>query len=497
MSLLLRSTPTRPTARHSEDAARRSRLVGGQFPLRYLLIVLGSVALRIATDVATLPWDRSWMAVRGVTECSTGALGLALLLTGALDLAPPRWLPQIHWKARLVVVAGAVVMTIDTLLVLAALLVLVLLRPASVAYYNDVIAFTHVNADLVLDGQNPYTTDSGFAASLTRFPGAGATPLRRGVFGTGYDYPQPAALLAAEARYLARPGAPDGSFDPRTLHSYPALSFLLYVPLVWAGVPDILILHVLVYAGLFLWLVRTAPRGVRRFTALVLGAAVSLVGQSLPMDTEIVCAGFLLLAWHWRDRRWVSALLWGLGCAFKQYCWLFAPYFVVDAWRTCGWREALRRVVIAALAFLLPNLPYLLASPRAWWTSLFLPMSEPLFPMGIGIVAPAIGGLLPFAAPVVYTGLEALALAGCLWAFARWHSVLGEAALLLALIPFFFAFRSPANYFAIAPWFALSAANRIYARRLQSTERTSTGDGADAPPSTASSSTALVSEGAL
>jgi hypothetical protein len=54
-----------------------------------------------------------------------------------------------------------------------------------------------------------------------------------------------------------------------------------------------------------------------------------------------------------------------------------------------------------------------------------------------------------------------------LWLQQRRGVILGEALLIVALVPLLFAFRSPPNYFAFAPWLALYAANRIYIARSQ------------------------------
>ncbi|HEX6121712.1 MAG TPA: glycosyltransferase 87 family protein, partial [Ktedonobacterales bacterium] len=270
-------------------------------------------------------------------------------------------------------------------------------------------------------------------------------------------YPLSTRFLAVERQWLAAPARDAGEFDPATLHSYPALSFLLYVPLVWAGVGDVLILNVLVCAALLAWLAWLAPVGRRGWAALTLATAAIIPRHSLLLDSEVVCVALLLAAWHWRERRWVGAILLGLACAFKQYCWFFAPFLLLEALLTHGWREAARRGGIAAGAFLLPNLPFLLASPRAWLASLALPMRDPMFPSGIGLIALAQGHLLPYGPPLLYAALEGLALVGMLWLFARYHARLGEAALLLALLPLWFAFRSPPNYFAFAPWLAVYA----------------------------------------
>jgi uncharacterized membrane protein len=216
-----------------------------------------------------------------------------------------------------------------------------------------------------------------------------------------------------------------------------------------------------VFFALVAWLIRIAPQTERRWVALVVFAAVTIPLMSLLADTEVICVAFLLPAWHYRDRRWVSALLLGLGCAFKQYCWFFVPFFLLDTLRVHGWREATRRSLIVLGAFLLPNLPFLVLDPSAWLHSLLLPMTDPMFPMGDGFIALSLGGLVPFAAPSVYGGFELLALALCLWTGWRWHDRLGDSLPLLALVPLLFAFRSLPNYFAFAPWLALYAASQL------------------------------------
>ena len=193
--------------------------------------------------------------------------------------------------------------------------------------------------------------------------------------------------------------------------------------------------------------------------------------------------------------RWASAILLGLACAFKQYCWFFAPFFLLDAllegatptalvaqpavtgirlyalrlWNrltSLNWSDTLRRGLIALAAFLAPNLPFLIASPGAWWASLWLPQSAPLFPMGMGVIALFTGHLLPYISPRVFSLMELIAMVGALIAAARWRSALGDGVLLLALVPLLFAFRSLPNYFGIAPWIALYAANMAYRAQL-------------------------------
>jgi hypothetical protein len=452
-----------PAWRPLYDGMRGAAAMIRGMPGRYAAVVVGGALLLVGCYAGSHLGTAAPGAMALLGTAAT-ASGLVVLLGASLHLGAPAWVKRAAGWARWPAVALGGLLTLGTLgILLLGTASVVAFDPPGRAYWTDTISFTHVDADLVVRGQNPYADDAGFVEALRRYPGALPTPLRHGAFGTGDTYPSDTRIAAVERAYLADAASADGSFDARTLHSYPALAFLLYVPFVWAGLPSILWLHLLVYVALFAWLVALAPARARPWAALAAAAALS-IEYSLPMDIEIVCVALLLAAWHLRDRRWAGAALLGAACAFKQYCWLFAPFFAVEWGLRYGWREAARRSGIALGAFLLPNLPYLVASPGAWWSSLWLPLDEPLFPSGIGVVALARGGLLPFAPPAVYAVLEALALVAALWAALHWRDRLGDAVLLLPLVPLFFAFRSLPSYFAFAPWLALYAVNGLYAR---------------------------------
>jgi hypothetical protein len=449
----------------------RRRQKGSTLPPRYGLIILGSGLLMFAGS------SRVYTATAGVVKPQVALVllasfaGVLSLIVAAAPLRAPA--PWRRWYRLLMypLCAAAVFLILGTLVTFAGTLNLALQRSAAQTYGNDVISFTQVNAELVLASRNPYVSNMAFKMALEQYPEAPPTPLRRGVFGTGYDPPTIAKVQAVAHLYLTDPAATHGALDPRTLHSYPALSFLFYVPFVWAGLPNILLLSLLICMGVLVWVAWQAPREWRLLALFTAGTAFCIV-YSLPVDTEIVCVALLLAAWHLRRRKWLAPVLLGLACAFKQYSWFFVPYFILEVWLTQGGSTALRWCGVALGTFLLPNLPYLIMSPGAWVQSLLLPISEPLFPQGIGIMTLSLGHLVPYAPPIFYAVCELLVLAALpalvLWLQRRRGISLGGAVLIVALVPLLFAFRSPPNYFAFAPWLALYAANRIYVLRLQS-----------------------------
>ncbi len=444
----------------------RTRVRFTAMPSRYGLIVLGSALLMIGSVTYVPLGPQAYTPGRELLAFLSTTGGLALVFGASLPVhAPDRW-RRWYARARHVALVVSLPLVFGTFATNAGVAFLTLYAPAAESYATDIVSFAHVNAELTLEGRNPYTSDDVFRQALARFPLATGTPLRGETFGTGLEHPGPLRLFTVQREYVRDPEAYADAYDPHTLHSYPALSFLIYAPLLWAGLGNILILDAVVYWLLLAWLIWLAPAGWRHWAALVGIAAMPVMAASLLPSIDIVGFALALVAWHVRDRRWLSSGLFGLALAYKQLIWFFIPFFALDILFTYGWREVVKRGALVLGAFLLPNLPYIIASPQAWFESMWLPMSEPLFATGMGIIALSIGHIIPYAPPLAYALFELAALGVALWAYARWRSRIGDGVLILALLPLFFALRSSATYFAFMPWFALYAVNRFYTPRV-------------------------------
>jgi len=319
-------------------------------------------------------------------------------------------------------------------------------------YHNDAISFVHMDADLVLHGRNPYTADDAFWTAIARWPATSATALL-GSTAFGSDplaYPSFEVTNHLLVTQLQHPATRGNDFDPRTVHNYPAGIILLALPFVWAGVPSLVWLNLIALLGMFaLVLVRADVRH-RPALALmmVLNPALALFGFFVNFD--VVALVFVLAAWHWFQREIISALLIGFACAVKQIAWFVAPFYLLAVARREGPVVALRRAGWMLLAFLVPNLPFIIASPSAWAHSQLVPLTDSLFPLGFGAVTLAMGGGIPFGSPHLWTLAVLVVLAGLLAVQWRRGAPLGES-LLLALVPLWFSWRSPMNYFALLP----------------------------------------------
>ncbi len=335
-------------------------------------------------------------------------------------------------------------------------------------YDSDAAAFVHYQAEDVLRGINPYTDTTGFWQAIAQFSHAGVTPLQRGQFANQPFSPPDQVITSLLQRYLSNPAQAGPEFDPASLHSYPAGAFLLAVPLIWAGLPSTQPLYALCLFLLFGLLTWWTPKGHRWLTALVLVVCSLAITLTLRSSFEVVCILCLVAAWRLQPKRAIgSALLLGLGCAVKQLAWLFAPFYLLWVIKSSGWRQAARSGALALLVFFLINAPFIIAAPTAWAQSMLLPITEPAFPSGIGLITLVQGNVLPLFPSWAFPALEMSAYLLLLaWYSARLRDrkpsdtpilAAGSLGLFLAPLPLFLASRSLISYTMFLPVLALAA----------------------------------------
>jgi hypothetical protein len=321
-------------------------------------------------------------------------------------------------------------------------------------YGNDAISVTSCGTDEFLRNQNPYTAfrvvpclSKSFAADMVAIK---TTPLEAGAFSHHRywpDYPTKEQLVKqfhlAQQRHEAYPREFESYF------SYPAASFLLPAIFVAAHIHDLSIFYLLCYlavAGLVLWRTSGAARWVALIVVVVNAALWPTISAG---DTDALYALLVLLAWVWRDQRWVSVLAFGLAAATRQQAWFYLVFYSVLIWREQGRRESLLRLGIIGGICVGLNLPYFIASPGAWLAGVLGPMRDPMFPRGTGIIALSIygQGSLPLGPRWLYGVLEAVALVGSAWYYWRTCRKHPGTGLILAPLALFFAWRSLYSYF--------------------------------------------------
>ncbi len=326
-------------------------------------------------------------------------------------------------------------------------------------YSNDGTSLDTNAAILLLEGHNPYA-DSNIASVMRRFPiqPIWTTPLRLGQFANTLVYPSGVALRGVLDTDMKSGQAPE--FEAKV--SYPSLSFLTLVPFVWLGTYNVLPFYLLCYLALVGLGWSVVRKELRPWVIVLALANISMWSSVIGGNLDMLTIVFLVLAWLWRERGWSSALMLGLAVACKQPAWFFVVFYAVLVFRTYGLKETLRRLTVVGGVALVLNLPFILWDPQAWFAGVMAPISDPMFPMGVGIVG-LVGSpfLHSYMSSVLYSLLEyGIFYPLCVLWYWRLCKSRPEAAMLLAVLPLFFAWRSLPSYFACAayPMFILFAA---------------------------------------
>jgi hypothetical protein len=323
-------------------------------------------------------------------------------------------------------------------------------------YHNDAIALNECAARLLIAGADPYASLDIFACYGALSIGADrTTPLQRGQFANVRVYPTDDQLDRA---WMLRQ-RDGGNVEFVTRPSYPALSFLLLVPFVAAGIDTnyLYLLCLFVAMALIAW--RT-PVGLRPFMLTGLLGAPCLVAFTVGGSADLLYALPLVAAWMWRDRLG-GAIAFGLATAIKQIAWFVAPFYLIAVIATSGWRAAVKHAAIAAAILLATNAPFIAWHPADWLAGVLTPVVEPMFPRGAGLVFLGTNAGFPLLPATAYLAMEGLAMLVCLTVAWRGRRTSPEIGIALALIPLFFAWRSLFSYFFLIPLFAFAGLARM------------------------------------
>lgn len=324
-------------------------------------------------------------------------------------------------------------------------------------FSNDGTSLDTNAAMLLLQGRNPYT-DSNMLDLARKFPiqPNWTTPLRLGQFAGRLDYPTMPEFQSVLDTDFKSGNAVE--FESKV--SYPVLSFLTLVPFALFKDYNVLPFYMICYFVLvgLAWKI-TRPE-VRPWVLLLGLANVPMWTSATGGNLDVLAILLVVLAWLKLDSRWWSAIFFGLALATKQTSWFIAPFFAILIFRQYGLKETFYRLILACGLCLLINLPFILWNPQAWLTGILAPVADPMFPLGVGIIDFSVTHLIPYLPESLYSLLEGgvmLLMFAWYWRICR---ACPEAALLLAVIPLFFAWRSLPSYFYCAafPIFILLAA---------------------------------------
>ena len=291
-------------------------------------------------------------------------------------------------------------------------------RLVNVTYVTDSIAGTYMGIVKVLQLQNPYSYSIKSVLDLLGFPPSLYTP------------------------------RVDGSFEFHL--NYPAMNFLALIPSYLAGLHDIRDGIFLFHLASVLTIFALVPPRLKALSLAPFALGFPfLIGYSW---TDSVWAFFVLLtAVFWiRDKR-LSLLSFGLAVATKQIALVAGPFLLIRLWNdTSGSKvgRILKGSGWVLTGFMVPNVPFITASPSAWWAAIiapYLPSKTSLVPGGIGLaeILPDSGlGL----SPIVLTAITGFASAVCIGVFLIRYRKLSRFLWAMPIIVLFFYPRSLPNY---------------------------------------------------
>ena len=268
------------------------------------------------------------------------------------------------------------------------------------AYGTDEMAFDQYAAHLWLHGINPYGR----------------------------------SLAAAFQRYQVSPNGYTWTLSGRavTLLSYPAQSFLIYIPFMMLGwTTQVAVgVNVIAWAGALLALFFGLPRQLRPLSVVLTSLSV-YISYAIGGVTDALFVPFLILAAKQWDRYpqkqgwsalW-SPLWFGMAMGIKQTPWIIWPFLLFgiayEAYRLTGsWRKGLvptmRYGLISGGVFLLPNIPFILSDPTTWMKGILAPLIYPTIPNGQGLITLSLFLHIGGGSLLSYTILSAVVLLG-LW----------------------------------------------------------------------------------
>lgn len=342
---------------------------------------------------------------------------IAWLPENALTL-DHRFIEGFQWATALMTVAGLVVWGVVDVGGLS-------------PYGTDAMAFNQYAAQLAQHGWNPYAHSMQPAFALFRTPTTYYTYGFNGV--------------------------------PVTALSYPAQSFLIYVPFLAINWTQNLapLINIFAWGLTILLMFALVPRRMRPI-ALIFGGVSIWAQFAIGGVTDVLFMPLMVLAAYRWDRfgtsrmSYIGPIMFGLAMGIKQNAWPTLPFLLIalclDEYRSSNdlgrgvWRSV-RYLLVALAALLVPNLPYFISDPHAWIHGVLTPLFANMVPTGQGSISLSLylhmggGSVAAFTIAAVFVVLLLLGL------FVGTYPLLRGGFFVLPALAFFFADRSNMNYF--------------------------------------------------
>jgi uncharacterized membrane protein len=298
------------------------------------------------------------------------------------------------------------------------------IRYFMVVYSTDSIIMSHVGAESILRGENPYKVS--LLPHYERFN----LPLQ-------FSTPKI-----------------DGTFTD--VITYPAFNFLFFVPFIFFGLNDIrwalLFSHIATLIVMYIF----TPKQYRSLILIPMFIIPDFLTFTPGGVTDIVWVFLLVLSLKlWNSRPVISYIFIGLASSFKQIVWYALPFFSIRLWYEgidLPYSEKVKRFAIfcttVGLTFTVVNAPFVIDARDEWLQAVLAPLfpqGAPMVPFGFGLAFMSSFGI---SMPMRYfTGLTILAIVVATIAYYLYCDKYPWLMWVLLLVIPLFWWRSLPNYF--------------------------------------------------
>ncbi len=310
-------------------------------------------------------------------------------------------------------------------------------------YRADTLALSHVAAQEMLRGGNPYALESADVIQEVE---------RLGI---------PRSLLTQTT---------DGKPFARVV-AYPALHFVVFVPALAAGVDDLrwVVLMFELLALLILW--RSTPRRFQplAFVPFLVNPDLLVIFTSGLTDWLWVTPLMLAAVSLTRGHTFLAGVAYGCATAVKQLPWVALPFLVIwllkSRQKGASFPAAAMFLGTATMTFFAANMPFIVLDPGAWAQGVMTPLFAPLVLDGHGLSTLSRVGWLPDS-QLLYGGLTAVAVLIAVAAYWRFFPWLRDALWIFPAVLMWVAYRSFHNciLYWLPPiylWVLLDPAKRL------------------------------------
>ena len=179
--------------------------------------------------------------------------------------------------------------------------------------------------------------------------------------------------------------------------TYPALSFLVFIPVAILKLKASIIMLPALLAPVFIAWYRAWSRKDWLKSSYAILPFLSLLlytYQGASADTDALWASLLMLSYMALPRHKTSGILFGLSLSVKQLPIIAAPFLLYFVYREYGTRKALAWMAAAAAVFLVVNGYFIVENPGYWLSSMVANEFAPLGGIGFGIPQVSFSGVL-------------------------------------------------------------------------------------------------------